>query len=147
MKRGREGHYLFRRAHHKKRFEKFKHLDFMEERAFSLERNQITGIREELERRNWIKLNGLSSESNRSITLEFFANVFQGKKDKDPYMPYVRLKEVKFDEDAINTLLETPAPLVCGIEDRIEKLAKITSLEDMEKLEDIKKELCGEGVS
>jgi hypothetical protein len=47
---------------------------------------------------------------------------------------FVRGKEVKFDEHTINTMLETPTPLVCGIEARREKLAKITSLEHMEKL-------------
>lgn len=69
MKRGREGHYIFKGATQKKRFEKFKHLDFVEERAFSLEKNPIPDIKEELERRNWIKLNGFASESNLSIAI------------------------------------------------------------------------------
>jgi hypothetical protein len=79
-------------------------------------------------------LNGLVSESNRSIAIEFIANAFQGKNDKEPYVSCG--KEVKFDEKIVNALLETPAPLVCGIDAIREEIAKITSLEDMEKLEE-----------
>jgi hypothetical protein len=37
-------------------------------------------------------LNGLTSESNRSIAIEFNVNAFQGKKDKEPCMSCVRGK-------------------------------------------------------
>jgi len=59
---------------------------------------------------------------------------------------FVRGKEVKFDKDIINALLETPTPRVCRIEAIREELANITSLENMEKLGEIKKEQCGEGI-
>jgi len=53
---------------------------------------------------------------------------------------------VSFDRDIINALLETPTPRVCRIEAIREELPNITSLENMETLEEIKKEHCGEGI-
>jgi hypothetical protein len=54
-------------------------------------------------------------QSNRSIAIELFANSFQTKKDIDLYVSFVRRKQVRFNLDTINTLLETPSPLECGI--------------------------------
>lgn len=45
--------------------------------------------------------------------LEFYANAYQGKKKKDPFMTYVRGKEIWFNEDMINELLGTLLPLIC----------------------------------
>ena len=75
----------------------------------------ISGIREELERRGWTKLNSMIQHLNRSIAIELFANIFQTKKDTNPYVSFVRGKQVRFSPDTINTLLETPTPLECGI--------------------------------
>jgi len=52
--------------------------------------------------------------------------------------------KVNFDQDTLNKLLETPAPMVCGIQARREELERIKSLEGMGKLEEIR-EWCFEG--
>jgi len=54
-------------------------------------------------------------QSNRSIAIELFTNSFQTKKDTNPYVSFVGRKQVRFNPDTINTLLETPTPLECGI--------------------------------
>ncbi|KEH23511.1 hypothetical protein MTR_7g084855 [Medicago truncatula] len=48
--------------------------------------------------------------------------------------------KVNFDRDIHNKHLETPAPMVCGIQARREELDRIKSLEGMGKLEEIKRE-------
>lgn len=48
--------------------------------------------------------------------------------------------KVNFDRDTHNKHLETPAPMVCGIQARREELDRIKSLEGMGKLEEIKRE-------
>lgn len=53
---------LFGSLTNKNRFEECKRLDFLEKRSFSLEKNLIEGIKEALEKRNWLKLNGLAKE-------------------------------------------------------------------------------------
>ena len=40
---------------------------------------------------------------NCSISIEFFANVYQSKRDKNPYVSFVHGREVGFDLDSINT--------------------------------------------
>jgi hypothetical protein len=98
-----------------KRYNKFKHLQFGEERAFQSGNYAIPGIQEELEKRGWSKLNSIIQHSNRSVAIELFANTFQTKKDTNPYVSFVCGKHVRFNPDTINTLLETPTPIGYGI--------------------------------
>jgi hypothetical protein len=98
-----------------KRYNKFKHLHFGEDKAFQSGKYEISVIQEELERRGWTKLNNMIQQSNRSIAIALFANSFQTMKDTNPYVSFLRRKQVRFNPDTINTLLETPTPLEWGI--------------------------------
>ena len=123
-----------------------KHLDFVEERSFSLEKNLVEGSKEALEKRNWLKFNGLAKECNCSPAIELDSNEYQKRKEKDIFKSYVRGKDIWFDENTTNELLGILASLLCRIETRRAIIEDVKDVEDMGILEEIKEELCGDCV-
>jgi len=131
----REHFQLFKGPAQRTRFNKFKHLKFVGEKAFTLYEDTIEGIQEELERRDWIKLNGLMRDANSSMAVEFFSNAYQENEHDQPFEFMVRGVKVKFDEETINDMLCTSTPFICGIEERRKELDKIKIMEEIRKLE------------
>lgn len=79
MKRGRDFSFLFKGEPQNKRYNKFKHLKFVEERAFKSGRFAIPGVQEELEQWGWTRLNNMIQNSNCTIATKFFADAYQSK--------------------------------------------------------------------
>ncbi|PNX86557.1 hypothetical protein L195_g042635 [Trifolium pratense] len=97
------------------RFQQIVGVKFNGERGFIIDKLQeYPEILEELERRKWLKLNGLIKKTNATIALEFYANAY-GRND---YVSYVRGKMIDYSAEAINSLLELEAPVQCGVAKR-----------------------------
>ncbi|MCI19193.1 hypothetical protein A2U01_0040349, partial [Trifolium medium] len=97
------------------RFQQIVGVRFNGERGFKTEKLQeYPEILEELERRKWLKLNGLIKKTNATIALDFYANAY----GRDDYVSYVRGKMIDYSAEAINSLLELEAPVQCGVAER-----------------------------
>jgi len=105
------------------------------EKAFTLYEDNIYGVQQELERRGWMKLNGLIKDANSSTSVEFFSNAYQETEGDPIFETMVRGVKIRFDENTLNKMLGTPAPEICGVEKTREELEEIKSIKEEWKLE------------
>jgi hypothetical protein len=98
------------------RFHKIKEFEFKAERGFDLAR--LTGhptFEKTLIEKGWMNLNAMVTKfSNKSISLEFFANAVSEREGS--YVTHVRGKYIDFSATKINRVLGLPVPESCDVE-------------------------------
>ena len=85
-------------------------IKILSKRNFMIYHTKFDEFKDELERRNWHKemTNFMDGSIDVAIVKEFCANLYDPE-DKSPKQVRVRGHLIKFDEDALNTILKTPA--------------------------------------
>jgi len=75
---------------HKTRFDELKKKKFVGEKAFTLYEGNIDRVQEELEKRGWMKLNGLIKDAISSMAVDFFSNAYKKKLGECMNVLYVK---------------------------------------------------------
>jgi hypothetical protein len=100
-------------------FEKIKGYKFSGERKFDfINLQRYPQFETTFNALNWKRFNNMvTKDSNRTIALEFFANVYEKENDKS----FVRNKKIDYNPNAINHLLGLKPPRECHVEWRRSK--------------------------
>jgi len=105
-------------AEAEERFKVIQELDFTGERAFDFKKlTSYPTFEKTVIEKGWLGLNAMVTKtSNKSITMEFFANAVS--KRAGSYESYVRGKTIRFGSQKINRILGLPTPDNCDVERR-----------------------------
>ncbi|KOM54643.1 hypothetical protein LR48_Vigan10g053500 [Vigna angularis] len=92
---------------HEKHFTSIQNRRLLMERTVNLKPGEVLDFLEEFSRRRWNILGTYPEPATIAIVKEFYANARIFSESDIPFMSYVRGKRIPYDDDTINSFLET----------------------------------------